>query len=77
MDDKRISMKWEYKLGLVCDTVQSILLIQRMLVSMQTSEFQQWTEESKVELESSFLMKWSKEFDFIKWVTKMLVVSRK
>ena len=53
MDDKRISMKWEYKLGLVCDTVQSILSIQRMLVSMQTSEFQQWTEESKMELESS------------------------
>jgi hypothetical protein len=77
MDDERISMKWENKLGFVCDTVQSILSIQRMLVSMQTSEFQQWTEESKVELESLFLMKWSKEFDFIKWVTKMLVVSRK
>ena len=56
MDAKRISMKWKYKLGLVCDTVQSILSIQRMLVSMQTSEFQRWTEESKVELESSFLM---------------------
>jgi hypothetical protein len=41
---------------------------------MQTSEFQQWTGGSKVELESSFLMKWSKEFDFIKWVTKMLVI---
>ena len=26
---------------------------QRMLVGMQTSEFQQWTEESKMELESS------------------------
>jgi hypothetical protein len=41
---------------------------------MQTSEFQQWTEESKIELESLSLMKWSKEFDFIKWVSKMLVV---
>ena len=40
-------------LGLVCDTVQSRLSIQRMLVGMQTSEFQQWTEESKMELESS------------------------
>ena len=54
MDAKRISMKWKYKLGLVCDTVQSNLSIQRMLVGMQTSEFQQWTEESKMELESSF-----------------------
>ena len=54
MDDERISMKWEYKLGLVCDKVQSILSIQRMLVSVQTSKFQQWTEESKKELESSF-----------------------
>ena len=35
------------------DTVQSNLSIQRMLVGMQTSEFQQWTEESKMELESS------------------------
>ena len=41
---------------------------------MQTSEFQRWTEESKVELESSFLMEWSKGFDFIKWVSKMLVI---
>ena len=65
MDAKRTSMKWKHKLGLACDTVQSVLSIQRMLVSMQTSEFQQWTEESKVELESSFLMKWSKEFGFI------------
>ena len=39
MDDKRISMKWKYNLGLVCDTIQSILSVQRMLVSMQTSEF--------------------------------------
>ena len=65
MDDKRISMKWKYNLGLVYDTVQSNLSIQRMLVSMQTSEFQQWTEESKMELESLFLMEWSKGFDFI------------
>ena len=65
MDDKRISMKWKYNLGLVCDTIQSILLVQRMLVSMLASEFQQWTEESKMELESSFLMEWSKGFDFI------------
>ena len=65
MDDKRISMKWKYNLGLVCDTIQSILSVQSMLVSMQTSEFQQWTEESKMELESSFLMEWSKGFDFI------------
>ena len=65
MDDKRISMKWKYNLGLVCDTIQSILSVHRMLVSMQTSEFQQWTEESKMELESSFLMEWSKGFDFI------------
>ena len=43
----------EMKLGLVYDTVQSNLSIQRMLVGMQTSEFQQWTEESKMELESS------------------------
>ena len=53
MDDKRISMKWKYNLRLVCDTIQSILSVQSMLVSMQTSEFQQWTEESKMELESS------------------------
>ena len=53
MDDKIISMKWKYNLGLVCDTIQSILSVQSMLVSMQTSEFQQWTEESKMELESS------------------------
>ena len=65
MDDKRISMKWKYNLGLVCDTIQSILSVQRMLVSMQTSEFQQWTEKSKMELESLFLMEWSKGFDFI------------
>ena len=65
MDDKRISMKWKYNLGLVCDTIQSILSVQRMLVSMLASEFQQWTEESKMELESSFLMEWSKGFDFI------------
>ena len=65
MDDKRIFMKWKYNLGLVCDTIQSILLVQRMLVSMLASEFQQWTEESKMELESSFLMEWSKGFDFI------------
>jgi hypothetical protein len=45
-----------------------------MLVSVQSSEFQQWAEESKMELESLFLMKWSKEFDFIKLVSKMLVV---
>ena len=54
MDAKRISMRWKCNLGLVCNTVQGILLVQRMLVSMQTSEFQRWTEESKVELESSF-----------------------
>ena len=53
MDDKRISMKWKYNLGLVCDTIQSILSVQSMLVSMLASEFQQWTEESKMELESS------------------------
>ena len=53
MDDKRISIWWKWKLGLVYDTVQSNLSIQRMLVGMQTSEFQQWTEESKMELESS------------------------
>ena len=52
MDDKRISIWWKWKLGLVYDTVQSNLSIQRMLVGMQTSEFQQWTEESKMELES-------------------------
>jgi hypothetical protein len=57
MDAKRIFMRWKYNLGLACDTVQGILSIQRMLVSMKTSEFQQWTEESKMELESSFLMK--------------------
>ena len=74
MDAKRISMRWKCNLGLVCDTVQGILSIQRMLVSMQTSEFQQWTEESKKELESSFLMEWSKGFDFIKWVSKMHVI---
>ena len=65
MDGKRISMKWKNTLGLVCDTIQSILSAQRMLVSMLASEFQQWTEESKMELESSFLMEWSKGFDFI------------
>ena len=65
MDDKRISMKWKYNLGLVCDTIQCILSVQRMLVSMLASEFQQWTEESKMELESSFFMEWSKGFDFI------------
>ena len=65
MDDKRISMKWKYNLGLVCDTIQSILSVRRMLVSMLASEFQQWTEESKMELESSFLMEWSMGFDFI------------
>ena len=65
MDDNRISMKWKYNLGLVCDTIQSILSVQRMLVSMLASEFQQWTEESKMELESLFLMEWSKGFDFI------------
>ena len=54
MDAKRISMRWKYNLGLVYDTVQSVLSIQRMLVSVQTSEFQQWTEESIMELESSF-----------------------
>ena len=53
MDDERISIWWKWKLGLVYDTVQSNLSIQRMLVGMQTSEFQQWTEESKMELESS------------------------
>ena len=53
MDDKRISMKWKYNLGLVCDTVQSNLSIQRTLVNMQTSKIQRWTEESKMELESS------------------------
>ena len=53
MDDKRISIWWKWKLGLVYDTAQSNLSIQRMLVGMQTSEFQQWTEESKMELESS------------------------
>ena len=65
MDGKRISIKWKYNLGLVCDTIQSILLVQRMLVSMLASEFQQWTEESKMELEPSFLMEWSNGFDFI------------
>ena len=30
-----------------------ILSVQRMLVRVQTSEFQRWTEESKMELESS------------------------
>ena len=65
MDDKRISMKWKYNLGLVCDTIQSILSVQRMLVSMLASEFQQWIEESKMELESSFLMGCAKAFDFI------------
>ena len=65
MDDKRISMKWKYNLGLVCDKIQSILSVQRMLVSMLASEFQQWTEESKMELESSFSMEWSKGFDII------------
>ena len=54
MDAKRISMRWKYNLGLVYDTVQSVLSIQRMLVSVQTSEFQQWTEESIMELESLF-----------------------
>ena len=58
-------MKWKYNLGLVCDTIQSILSVQRMLVSMLASEFQQWTKESKMELESLFLMEWSKGFDFI------------
>ena len=53
MDDKRISIWSKWKLGLVYDTVQSNLSIQRILVGMQTSEFQQWTEESKMELESS------------------------
>ena len=65
MDDKRISMKWNYNLGLVCDTFQSILSVQRMLVTMLASEFQQWTEESKMELESWFFMELSKGFDFI------------
>lgn len=32
---------------------KAFLSIQRMLVRVQTSEFQQWTEESKMELESS------------------------
>ena len=54
MDAKRISTRWKYNLGLVCDTVQSILSIQRMLVGVQTSEFQKWTEESMMELESLF-----------------------
>ena len=65
MAHKIISMKWKYNLGLVCDTIHSILSVPSMLVSMQTSEFQQWTEESKMELESSSLMEWSKGFDFI------------
>ena len=63
MDDKRISMKWKYNLGLVCDTIQSIFVGPED--AMLASEFQQWTEESKMELESSFLMEWSKGFDFI------------
>jgi hypothetical protein len=54
MDAKRISTSWKYNLGLVCDTVQSILSIQRMLGVVQTSEFQQWTKESIMELESLF-----------------------
>ena len=54
MDAKRISMRWKCNLGLACDTVQGILSVQRMLVSVHTSEFQQWTEESKMELESLF-----------------------
>ena len=53
MGAKRISMRWKYNLGLACDTVHGSLSIHRMLVSVQTSEFQQWTEESKIELESS------------------------
>ena len=53
MDAKRISMRWKYNLGLVY-IVKSVLSIQRMLVTVQTSEFQQWIEESKMELESSF-----------------------
>jgi len=57
MDAKRISIRWKYCLGLAYDTVQGILSVQKMLVSMQTSEFQQWTKESIMELESSFLMK--------------------
>ena len=32
---------------------KAVLSIQRMLVRVQTSEFQRWTEESKMELESS------------------------
>ena len=54
MDAKRISMRWKYNLGLVYDTVQSFLSIQRMLVGVQTLEFQQWTEESIMESESLF-----------------------
>ena len=54
MDAKRISTRWKYYLGLVFDTVQSILSIPRMLVVVQTLEFQQWTEESIMELESLF-----------------------
>ena len=60
MDAKRISMRWKYCLGLAYDTVQGILSVHRMLVSMQTSEFQRWTKVSIRELETSFLMKLSK-----------------
>ena len=53
MDDNRIFIRWKLNQGLACVTVQGILSIQRILVRVQTSEFQQWTEESKLELESS------------------------
>ena len=54
MYTKRISMRWKYNLGLVYDTVQSVLSIQRIQVSVQTSVFQQWPEESIMALESLF-----------------------
>jgi hypothetical protein len=41
---------------------------------MQTSEFQQWTEESKMELESSCFDEMVKGVCLHQWVTKMLVI---
>ena len=45
-----------------------------MLVGMQTSEFQKWTEESKMELESSCFDEMVKGVLTSSMVTKMLVI---
>ena len=76
MGDKIISMKWEYKLGLVCDTVQTILSIQRMLVSVQTSRdhIEDLSKHNGVGI--FVLMKWSNNLISSR-KAKMLVFTRK